>query len=102
MRRGWPGLARSAPSCYNERMNMPFAARRTVALKLTKIGNSTGIILPKEMLTRLGVGVGDSLTVTDTPEGVRLTVADDGFNEQMQAAREVMARRKKALRELAK
>ena len=88
--------------CYNGCMNKPAFIRKPLALNVIKVGNSAGVILPKEILTRLGVGIGDSLSVSDMPEGIRLTVPDDGFDQQMEAAREVMARRRKALRELAK
>ena len=83
-------------------MNKPFAADKLIALKVIKIGNSSGVILPKEALARLGVTIGDSLAVTETPEGYRLAAQDDGFDAQMKVAREVMAHRRKALRELAK
>jgi putative addiction module antidote len=73
-----------------------------MSLKITKIGNSAGIILPKELLARLRAEVGDSLTMVNTPRGIELTAADPDFETQMAAAREVMARRKAALRELAK
>jgi putative addiction module antidote len=72
------------------------------ALKITKIGNSAGIILPKELLAHLHAEVGESLSVVTTPRGIELAVAESDFDEQMAAAREVMARRKRALRELAK
>ena len=71
-------------------------------LKITKIGNSAGVILPKELLARLGAGVGDSLSVLATPRGIELAPAEPHFDAQMAVAREVMARRKRALRELAK
>ncbi len=71
-------------------------------LKISRIGNSAGIILPKEVLAHLDLEVGDELTVVTTPRGLELTRPDDGFDAQMAAAREVMARRKRALRELAK
>ena len=71
-------------------------------LKLIPIGNSTGVILPKELLQQLGVGQGDSLLVAKTPGGVELRAGDPTFEKQMEAAREVMRRRKAALRELAK
>ena len=71
-------------------------------LKITKIGNSAGVILPKELLARLGAGVGDSLSVVVTPRGIELASAEPDFDAQMTAARAVMARRKRALRELAK
>lgn len=71
-------------------------------LKITKIGNSAGVILPKELLTRLRVGVGDTLSVVTTPQGIELRSEEPDFEAQMAAAREVMARRKRALRELAK
>lgn len=71
-------------------------------LKITAIGNSAGIILPKELLARLGVEKGDVLTLVDTPNGVELTAFDPQFDEQMKAAREVMGRYRNALRELAK
>jgi len=72
------------------------------ALKLTQIGNSVGVILPKEVLARLKVGKGDTLYVTDSPDGVRLTPHDPAFEAQMKAAREIMKRRRAVLRELAK
>jgi putative addiction module antidote len=71
-------------------------------LKLIKIGNSTGVILPKEVLARLRVAQGDALSVVETSDGISLSRADSEFEDQMAVAREVMARRRNALRELAK
>lgn len=79
---------------YNACMNM--------TVKITKIGNSAGIVLSKEMLGHLEASVGETLTVAKTPRGFELLPADTDFDTQMAAAREVMARRKRALRELAK
>lgn len=80
--------------CYNSRMNPP--------LKITKIGNSAGVILPKELLAHLNAAAGDSLSVVVTPRGIELSTAEPDFDVQMAVARDVMARRKRALRELAK
>jgi putative addiction module antidote len=71
-------------------------------LKLIKIGNSTGVVLPKELLERIGLAQGDSVSVSADDDGLMLKPHDAEFAEQMAAAREVMARRRKALRELAK
>ena len=81
-------------------MNVPFKTAKK--LKLIKIGNSMGVILPKEVLAKLGVEAGDSLDLSDTPEGIQIQRHDEGFAEQMEVAREVMKRRRNALRELAK
>ena len=75
---------------------------KTYALKVIKVGNSSGVILPKEVLANLRVTLGDQLSIVDVPGGVALKRYDPGFEEQMEAAREVMARRRNALRELAK
>ena len=72
------------------------------ALKLTQIGNSVGVILPKEVLARLKVGKGDSLFVTEVPDGVALRPYDEQFEQQMALAREIMKKRRAVLRELAK
>jgi putative addiction module antidote len=71
-------------------------------LKLTQIGNSVGVILPKELLAKLGVGKGDTVYAIDQPDGVRLTTADPDFDAQMEVARKVMKRWRNVLRELAK
>lgn len=71
-------------------------------LKITKIGNSAGVVLPKELLAHLDASVGETLSVSKTPNGITLSVRDSDFDAQMTIAREVMARRKRALRELAK
>ena len=72
------------------------------ALKIQKIGNSAGVILPKELLAHLQVAVGESVSVSKTPHGIELRAPDTDFEAQMAVAREVMARRRRALRELAK
>lgn len=71
-------------------------------LKITKIGNSAGIILPKEVLAHLGRTVGDDITLVLKPGGIELVSGEPEFEEQMAAARKIMAERKRALRELAK
>ncbi len=71
-------------------------------LKLTQIGNSVGLILPKEMLARLGVEKGDTLFVSESPDGLRLVRTDPEFEAQMKAARDVMKKRHAVLKELAK
>jgi putative addiction module antidote len=72
------------------------------ALKIQKIGNSAGVILPKELLAHLQVEVGQAVSVTKTPNGIELRTPDTDFEAQMAAAREVMTRRRRALHELAK
>lgn len=74
----------------------------TEALKVTKIGNSAGVILPKELLAQLGTEVGGTLSVTRTPRGIELAPAQPDFDAQMKVAREVMVKYRVALRELAK
>jgi putative addiction module antidote len=71
-------------------------------LKLTQIGNSVGVILPKEILARLKVEKGDSIFVTEAPEGLAITAHDPAFEEQMKAAQKIMKKRRNVLRELAK
>jgi putative addiction module antidote len=71
-------------------------------LKLTAIGNSAGVVLPKEVLARLKLDKGDSVYLTESPDGYRLTPYDPAFEQQMEAARKVMKKRRAALRELAK
>ena len=72
------------------------------ALKLTQIGNSVGVILPKEVLARLKLEKGDTVFVTDVTDGIRLTPYSPEFETQMSAARDVMKKRRQVLRELAK
>jgi putative addiction module antidote len=73
-----------------------------VALKLRAIGNSIGAVLPKDVLSRLHVQEGDTLYLTEAPDGYRLTPYDPEFEAQMDAARKVMKKRRNLLRELAK
>ena len=73
-----------------------------MSLKVTKIGNSAGIILPKELLARLRVEVGDSLFASESPDGVRLTATDPGFAAKMELAERIMREDRNILRELAK
>ena len=71
-------------------------------LKLTQIGNSLGVILPKEILARLKLEKGDTLFVTDTPGGVTLTPFDPSLDEQVALGREFMRDYRDTFRHLAK
>ncbi len=73
-----------------------------IELKLTTVGNSLGVVLPKEALNRLKVGKGDTLYITEAPDGYRLTPYNPTFETHMNAARKIMKKRRAALRELAK
>jgi len=70
-------------------------------LKLTTVGNSVGVILPKEILERLRVQKGDSLYVVETRQGIELTPYNPEFAAQMEAAERVMHEDRDALRKLA-
>ena len=70
-------------------------------LKVTTVGNSVGVILPKELLERLRVGKGDSLYVIETKQGIELTPYNPEFANQMEVAERVMREDRDALRKLA-
>ena len=70
-------------------------------LKITTIGNSAGVILPKELLTRLRLEKGDELFALETPDGIRLTTYDPELAKQMEVAEAVMRKRRTLLRKLA-
>jgi putative addiction module antidote len=77
-----------------------------IEIKLRKVGNSVGLVLPKEALARLNAGEGDTLTLTEAPGGgLRMTLTSEGqekFASQMKAAEKIVRRYRNTLRELAK
>lgn len=75
--------------------------RMNTSLKLVKIGNSTGVILPKELLARLRVELGDTLYATESPDGVRLTASNPDFEAKMKLAEKIMREDRDILRVLA-
>jgi putative addiction module antidote len=68
---------------------------------IRRIGNSEGIIIPREILARLNIAEGDKLELIETAEGLSLRLIDDTFERQMKAAREVMDKYKVTLQKLA-
>ena len=70
-------------------------------LKITTVGNSAGVILPKDLLARLRLEKGDELHALETPDGIRLTVYDPTLAEQMEVAEQVMRSRRTLLHKLA-
>jgi len=73
------------------------------SLKLTAIGTSTGVIIPKEMLTRMNVGKGDTLYAVETSDGgYRLTPYDPDFAARMDKAESIMRRYRNTLHVLSK
>ena len=70
-------------------------------VKVTTVGNSTGIVLPKELLEKLRISKGDYLAVTETPSGVELSAYDDRKSRQMDAAERIMRDNRNMLKKLA-
>ena len=81
-------------SFYNICMN--------TALKIRKIGNSAGVVLPRELLARLRVTPGDTIYATEAPDGIRVTASDPGFGFKKELAEAIMRDDRDILRVLAK
>jgi putative addiction module antidote len=70
-------------------------------IKITTVGNSAGIILPKELLARLRLDKGDELFATELPDGIKLSPFDPDVAEQMKVAERIMRKDRNVLRKLA-
>ena len=70
--------------------------------KIGSVGNSAGIVLPKDLLGASGFALGDAVSIKASPGKIEIVAEDSEFERQMKIAREIMVRRRKALRELAK
>ncbi len=73
-----------------------------MTLKARPVGNSTGFTLPREATDRLKIQNGDSIYLTESPDGYRLTPYNPDFEHQMEKAESIMRRYKEALHHLAK
>ncbi len=73
----------------------------TTKLKITTVGSSAGVVLPKDILARLRVQKGDTLYVTETSDGIELRAFDEEFAEDMAIAERVMRENRDLLRKLA-
>ncbi len=72
------------------------------SVKITAVGDAVGVVLPKEILAALKVGQGDTLFLTETPDGFLLTPYNERFAKQLEAAEGFMRKYRDMLRELAK
>ena len=70
-------------------------------IKITTVGNSAGIVLPKELLARLRLGKGDALYATELPDGIKLSPFDPELAGQMEVAEKIMREDRNVLRKLA-
>lgn len=73
-----------------------------IKVKITTVGNSAGIVLGREVLSRLHAGKGDELFLIETPNGYEIVSYDPEFEKQMQIADKIRKKRKKLLHLLAK
>ena len=73
-----------------------------IKLKIRAIGNSSGVVLPKEVLDRLHVSQGDALFLSEAPGGYCVAPYDDTLAKQLEVAEQVMREDRDVLRELAK
>ena len=71
-------------------------------VKVTAVGNSMGILLPKEALNKLKASKGDTLYLVENSEGFTITPYQQDFESQMEAAEKVLKKYRNALHELAK
>ncbi|HSI60155.1 MAG TPA: AbrB/MazE/SpoVT family DNA-binding domain-containing protein [Ideonella sp.] len=74
----------------------------STALKITQIGNSLGLILPKDILARLRLEKGDTVHVVETPDGLKMLPYDPALGEQLALGREFMREYRDTFHELAK
>jgi putative addiction module antidote len=80
---------------------LPTIEKIASTAKVLTVGSSVGIVLNKEVLSHLHVEKGDTLYISNTPDGIMLTPYDPDFAEEMEAARKVMKKHRDVLRKLA-
>jgi len=73
-----------------------------IKVKITAVGNSMGILLPKEALNKMKASKGDTLYLVESPEGYTLTPYEENFGSQIEVAEKVMKKYRNALHQLAK
>ena len=73
-----------------------------IKIKIISIGNSVGVLLPEELMSKLKLSSGDTLYASETENGIALTVHDPEFDAQMAIAEEIMSENVVLLRKLAK
>jgi len=73
-----------------------------IKVKITAIGNSMGILLPKEALIKMKASKGDTLYLVESPEGYTLTPYEKDFGNQIEIAEKVLKKYRNALQKLAK
>ena len=95
------GLEDGRQTAFEAEVVKPAAPKTGFTLKVRRVGNSLGVVLPKELLAKLRVGEGDQLTVGETSDGVTLTAQDDDTAELMRLAEDIMRKRRKVLKALA-
>lgn len=71
-------------------------------VKITAVGEEVGVVLPRELLERLGLGEGDAVEIVETEQGIELRVQDPAISRQMDVAEGVMEKRRAALEEIAR
>ncbi len=71
------------------------------SVKVTTVGNSSGIVLPRELLAKLNIQKGDTLYVTETPDGIQLSPYNEEFAKTIEVAQDLMRRYRDTLRKLA-
>src|SRR5438105_14361448 len=93
------GMVLSSPSYYN----CNNSEKAMVPLKIRKFGNSLGVVLPKEVITRLQTGDGERVFLIEAAGGdYRLTPYDPAFEKKMAKAEQIMGRYRNTLHALAK
>lgn len=82
---------------------MAAAVRVTTAtaVKVTTVGSSVGIVLPKEILSRLHVEKGDTVYLTESPDGIRISPYDTAFAQKVEILEQVMRENRDVLKKLA-
>ena len=74
-----------------------------VSLKVRKVGNSLGLVLPKEVISRLRTGEGEELFLVEGPNNTyRLTPYDPSFETKITKAEDIMSRYRNTLHVLSK
>jgi putative addiction module antidote len=95
------GVSDAAQASFEADTPATPTAAKDLSLKVRRIGNSLGVVLPKAVLARLRVGEGENIALTETPGGYAIAAEDGETAELMRLAEDIMRKRRKVLKALA-